>query len=51
MSLNNTEELNPLLEPAPDKVYEKCSLPQDCIFKKCCEKYKKKKRCKKCPDR
>ncbi len=22
-----------------------------CIFKKCCKKYKKGKRCKKCPDR
>lgn len=22
-----------------------------CIFKKCCKKYKKGKRCKKCPDK
>ncbi len=22
-----------------------------CVFKKCCKKYKKGKRCKKCPDR
>lgn len=22
-----------------------------CIFKKCCKKYKRGKRCKKCPDR
>ncbi len=23
---------------------------QECILKKCCKKYKKGKRCKKCPD-
>lgn len=22
-----------------------------CVFKKCCKKYKKSKRCKKCPDK
>ncbi len=51
MNLNNSEGLIRLLEPAPDKGEDKCRLPDDCIFKKCCEKYKRKKRCKKCPDR
>lgn len=23
---------------------------QECVLKKCCKKYKKSKRCKKCPD-
>ena len=23
---------------------------QECVFKKCCKKWKKGKRCKKCPD-
>ncbi|SOD79779.1 hypothetical protein SAMN06269250_1096 [Spirosoma fluviale] len=25
-------------------------LGQECVLKKCCKKYKKGKRCKKCPD-
>ncbi|WP_461147207.1 hypothetical protein [Spirosoma pulveris] len=25
-------------------------LSQECVLKKCCKKYKKGKRCKKCPD-
>ena len=26
-------------------------LNTDCVLKKCCKKYKKGKRCKKCPDK
>ncbi|WP_190889092.1 hypothetical protein [Spirosoma profusum] len=26
-------------------------LGHECVLKKCCKKYKKGKRCKKCPDR
>jgi hypothetical protein len=51
MNLNNIDDFLKLLEPSSEKDFEKCTLPQDCILKKCCEKYKKKKRCKKCPDR
>ncbi len=51
MNLNNAEECLIPLESSQEKGYEQCHLPQECIFKKCCEKYKKKKRCKKCPDR
>jgi len=35
----------------PDLLQSKLLNPdsESCIFKKCCEKYKKGKRCKKCP--
>lgn len=37
-------------DPEYFKGISPCSLHSGCEFKKCCKKYKKGKRCKKCPN-
>ncbi|WP_185155650.1 hypothetical protein [Rudanella paleaurantiibacter] len=49
-----TEDICPSATPGPfagRHVAENRLAGVDCVLKKCCKKYKKGKRCKKCPDR
>ena len=50
------EQEDVLMNSLPDtgirlSIMEKSRVLEECVLKKCCKKYKKGKRCKKCPDR
>lgn len=47
---NIEEEIISLLDKESAKGLNPFADFSCCIFKKCCKKYKKGKRCKKCPD-
>lgn len=42
---------NCLLQEGQDFKIELKYVVQECVFKKCCKKYKKEKACKKCPNK
>jgi len=48
--LTQQEINNPFFDETK-KGFNSCADFDSCIFKKCCKKYKRGKRCKKCPDR
>lgn len=49
-TLTSAEDTNPFLTELRKGFFANTDT-DCCIFKKCCKKYKKGKRCKKCPDR
>ncbi len=46
-----TFEMGELLNEDKPIIQTNPFLSHECVLKKCCKKYKKGKRCKKCPDR